>query len=180
MCSANRFDECTSSLGPKLNLPGTRSHIIGQVQWVATVALECSPSRCSTGCAIRGISGHCWLILWSGSHEYVRTLLIALWLVVAGYKAIVTANHGFGLLPVFFGDIAAMTWPGQFNLDFMYMLTLSGIWVSWRHHFSASGLGLGLLALFGGSLFLSAYLLIVSLQAKGNINELLLGKVWAA
>ena len=44
----------------------------------------------------------------------------------------------------------------------------------------ASGLGLGLLALFGGSLFLSAYLLIVSLQAKGNINELLLGKVWAA
>ena len=78
------------------------------------------------------------------------------------------------------GDIDAMTWPGQFNLDFMYMLTLSGIWVSWRHHFSASGLGLGLLALFGGSLFLSAYLLIVSLQAKGNINELLLGKVWAA
>lgn len=109
-----------------------------------------------------------------------RAFLIALWVVVACYTAIVASSHGFGLLPVFFGDIAAMTWPGQFNLDFMCMLMLSGLWVSWRHHFTLGGLGLGLLAIFGGSFFLSAYLLIVSLQARGNVRELLLGKTRTA
>ena len=68
------------------------------------------------------------------------------------------ANHGMGLLDVFFGDIAAMGWPGQFNLDFMGMLTLSAPWVAWRHRFSSAGLALGVLALFGGGLFLTTSL----------------------
>jgi hypothetical protein len=84
-----------------------------------------------------------------------RALLIVLSVVLIGYTAIVIANHGMGLLAVFFGDMAAMEWPGQFNLDFMFMLTLSAIWVAWRHQFSSAGLALGALALFGGSLFLT-------------------------
>jgi len=39
---------------------------------------------------------------------------------------------------------------------------------------------LGLLALFGGAFFLTAYLLIVSYQAKGNMQEVLLGKARAS
>ena len=105
-----------------------------------------------------------------------RALLITLWLVIAGYTAVVVAHHGFGLLPIFFGDMATMAWPGQFNLDFLCMLTLSGLWVSWRHHFSAPGLALGLLALFGGAFFLTAYLFIVTVQAKGHMHQVLLGK----
>jgi hypothetical protein len=70
--------------------------------------------------------------------------------------------------------------PGQFNLDFMGMLTLSALWVAWRHRFSKAGLGLGALAFFGGSLFLSIYLLVVSRQSGGDMKELLLGKVLAA
>jgi hypothetical protein len=105
-----------------------------------------------------------------------RTLLIVLWLTIAGYTAIVISNHGPGLLEVFFGDMAAMGWPGQFNLDFMSLLALSGLWVAWRHRFSGAGLALGALAFVGGGLFLTAYLLVVSFQARGDINEVLLGK----
>lgn len=96
------------------------------------------------------------------------------------YTGIVGTTHGWNLLPVFFGDIKAMTWPGQFNFDFMGFLLLSGLWVSWRHHFSIGGLVLGALAVIGGILFLSAYLLITSVLAKGDVKVLLLGKNRAA
>lgn len=104
-----------------------------------------------------------------------RIFLAIIFVVVGVYTAEVIANHGFGLFPVFFGDMARMGWPGQFNLDFMCMLALSALWVSWRHHFSAAGLLLGLLAFLGGAPFLSLYLFIVAGRTKGNAKELLLG-----
>jgi hypothetical protein len=105
-----------------------------------------------------------------------RLLLIAIWVVIAVYTGIVIANHGLNLLPIFFGDIAKMAWPGQFNLDFLCMLILSATWVSWRHNFSGAGMGLGLLTLFGGASFLSVYLFILSVQNKGNVAAILLGQ----
>ena len=105
-----------------------------------------------------------------------RILLIVLFAAIFAYTAIVAAHHGLGLLPIFFGDIRAMAWPGQFNVDFMSLLTLSALWLAWRHHFSALGLMLALLGFFGGGLFLSLYLFIASLQAKGDVKVLLLGK----
>jgi hypothetical protein len=109
-----------------------------------------------------------------------RALLIALWWVLAGYTTVVVSNHGVGFLKVFFGDIMSMGWPGQFNLDFMFLLLLSALWVSWRHRFSSAGLLLGALAMFGGSLFLAAYLFVVTRQAQGNMTEVMLGKSRAA
>jgi hypothetical protein len=105
-----------------------------------------------------------------------RALLIALWWVLAGYTTVVVANHGAGFLKVFFGDIITMGWPGQFNLDFMFLLLLSGLWIAWRHRFSSAGLLLGALAMSGGSLFLAAYLLVVIRQAQGDMKEVMLGK----
>ncbi len=105
-----------------------------------------------------------------------RVLLIVMFTAVAFYTAVTIANHGPNLLPVFFGDIAKVAWPGQFDLDFMSMLALSAIWVAWRHKFSAAGLGLAVLAFFGGTGFLTAYLLIVSLRANGSMSEILLGQ----
>jgi hypothetical protein len=96
--------------------------------------------------------------------------------VLLVYTAAVIANHGWNLLSVFFGDMATMTWPGQFNLDFMFMLMLSGLWVAWRHRFSAAGLVLAVVAVFGGALFLSVYLLVLSLRTKGDVREVLLGE----
>ncbi len=86
------------------------------------------------------------------------------------------AGHGWGLFGVFLGDLRAMGWPGQFNLDFTILLALSALWVAWRHGFSGAGLLLGLTAFFGGALFLTAYLFIVSIVARGNVKELLLGR----
>lgn len=105
-----------------------------------------------------------------------RVLLIALCAILVGYTGVVISNHGMGLLDVFFGDMAAMGWPGQFNLDFMFMLTLSALWVAWRHQFSIAGLVFGFLAFIGGSLFLTVYLFVLSWLSKGNLVQMLLGK----
>ena len=104
-----------------------------------------------------------------------RAFLVVSWLVLAGYTAVVIGSHGWGLLSVFFGDMLAMGWPGQFNLDFMMMLTLSALWVAWRHRFSGVGLLLGLAALFGGALFLTTYLLVISVTARGDVTQMLVG-----
>ena len=104
-----------------------------------------------------------------------RVFLAAVFVVIAGYTLVVVTSHGLNLLPVFFGDMTRMQWPGQFNLDFMCLLLLAGLWVSWRHQFSVTGALLGLLAVFGGALFLSAYLFIESFRTKGDVRKLLLG-----
>ena len=104
-----------------------------------------------------------------------RIFLVVILLTLVCYTGIVISKYGINLLPVFFGDMANLEWSGQFNLDFMFMLSLSGLWVSWRHQFSVSGIILGIGALFGGSLFLSLYLIIESIRVKGNMKALLLG-----
>lgn len=100
--------------------------------------------------------------------------------VLVVYTGIVMANHGLGLVPIFFGDMAAMAWPGQFNLDFMGFLMLSGLWVSWRHEYSLTGWLLTPLALTGGMLFLCIYLLIMSVRVNGDLKALILGEARAA
>lgn len=104
-----------------------------------------------------------------------RIFLATFVILLSAYTAITVSQHGLNLLPVFFGDMAEMGWPGQFNLDFIGFLALSAIWVAWRHRFAPAGLALGLLAFFGGMLFLSLYLLIESYRTGGNIAALLLG-----
>ena len=104
-----------------------------------------------------------------------RLYLIAWIIGITAFTSITVANHGLDLLPVFFGDMAAMGWPGQFNLDFMAFLALAALWISWRHQFSAGGLGLAVLAFFGGMLFLSIYLLVQTYRTGGDIRVLLLG-----
>ncbi len=104
----------------------------------------------------------------------LRIYLSVILVVILGYTSVTIANHGMNLMSIFFGDMATMAWPGQFNLDFMFMLTLSGLWVSWRHQFTPGGLALGLLAVFGGAMFLSVYLLIVTSREK-DVRVLLLG-----
>ena len=47
-----------------------------------------------------------------------RILLAIFIIAIISFTSVVISNHGWNLLPVFFGDIVAMTWPGQFNFDF--------------------------------------------------------------
>lgn len=109
-----------------------------------------------------------------------RALLGSILIAIVVYTVIVISSHGMNLLPVFFGDIGRMGWPGQFNMDFAGFLILSGFWLAWRHHFSPAGLALGLLGLFGGAPVLTAYLLITSFQSGGDVKVLLLGQRRAA
>lgn len=105
-----------------------------------------------------------------------RILLAALSTAVIVYTVIVVSNHGLGLFPIFFGDIAQMAWPGQFNLDFLTFLILTGVWLAWRHEFSPAGICLGLVAPLGGMPYLAAYLFIHSYRTKGDMTALLVGE----
>ena len=104
----------------------------------------------------------------------LRIFLVIHLAVLTGYTLVVIQSHGMNLLPVFFGDMAAMAWPGQFNLDFLGFLVLSALWTAWRNGFSALGLALAVVAFFGGMAFLSIYLLILSLGTD-SIRDILLG-----
>ena len=105
-----------------------------------------------------------------------RVYLVVVFACLTGYTLFVGSRHGWNLLPIFFTNIAEMTWSGQFNFDFMTFLGLSGIWVAWRHHFSTGGIALGIVAFFGGMMFLAPYLLYVSVHSGGDVKVLLLGK----
>lgn len=109
-----------------------------------------------------------------------RGYLIAVLACLTGYTLVVGMSHGWDLLPIFFGNVADMSWSGQFNVDFMTYLGLSGIWVAWRHQFSGGGLALGVAAFFGGMMFLAPYLLWASAKAGGDAKVLLLGSKRAA
>lgn len=104
-----------------------------------------------------------------------RIFLGAYLTVLVVYTVIVGMNHGWNLIPVFFGDMMALTWPGQFNLDFLGFLCLSALWVSWRHEYTPAGLALAVVAFFGGVVFLATYLLYATGQANGDMKALLLG-----
>ncbi|GGD05302.1 hypothetical protein [Pyruvatibacter mobilis] len=109
-----------------------------------------------------------------------RIYLVLLIVVLFSYTAVVAVNHGLGLYQIFFGDIAAMGWPGQFNLDFLMFLTLSGLWLAWRHHFSPGGIVLGIIGTLFGMAILAPYLLWASIKANGDIKVLFLGEQRAA
>lgn len=109
-----------------------------------------------------------------------RTILALLFTALAIYTALVIANHGWNLLPIFFGDMAAMGWPGQFNADFMGFLVLSACWLAWRNDFSPTGILLAVCGFFGGIMFLAPYLFIMSIRTKGDIAALMLGEELAS
>jgi len=109
-----------------------------------------------------------------------RVLLGILFVGLGIYTILVGVNHGWNILPIFFSEMVAMTWAGQFNMDFLGFLILSGLWLAWRHHFSPAGFALGACGLFGGIMFLTPYLVFHSYKANGDMAVLFLGPVRAA
>ncbi len=105
-----------------------------------------------------------------------RIFLAIIFLSLIAYTGITISNHGINLLPIFFGDMKTMAWPGQFNFDFMCFLALSALWTAWRNNFSPAGFGLAVFAFFGGMLFLSAYLFILTFKVEGDVKQLVLGR----
>lgn len=106
---------------------------------------------------------------------FFRAFLLLFALALAAYTLQVSLVHGMGLVPVFMGDLAAMTWSGQFNLDFLGYWLLAALWLFWRGGFTLKGAVPALLALALGGLFLAPYLLYLSFRLKGDVPALLLG-----
>ena len=104
----------------------------------------------------------------------IRLLCIVIFASLTLYTAPVLLAEP-NLFPAFCGAISGGGWQGQFNLDFAFMLTLSGLYVGWRHRFTPAGLALGLLAFLGGAMFLSVYLLVQSFRCDGDVRKLLVG-----
>lgn len=78
----------------------------------------------------------------------LRAVLVIHLIALTVYTALVIDRGGWDLLAVFFGDMAAIGWPGQFNLDFMGFLALSALWTAWRGRFAPGALALGGVAFF--------------------------------
>ena len=110
-----------------------------------------------------------------------KLLLVTVVVGVGAYTVPVILDDGLGaLFPTFFGDMAAMHWPGQFNLDFFCFLIFSGTWIAWRHHFSAGGIVLGIGGVFLGAPYLSVYLLVHASRVGDDVAALFLGPERAA
>ena len=107
---------------------------------------------------------------------FLRIFLVAAFIALTVYTLVVAAEYGWILGDVFFRDLTAPNWAGQFNLDFLTYLWLSALWLAWRHHFSPVGIILALIASVGGMLFLAVYLLVVSFQTNGDLKMLLIGE----
>jgi len=110
----------------------------------------------------------------------LRIVAIFYFVAVAALTVAAVSDTGWNLVEVFVGNIAAMNWSGQFNVDFAAYLTLSAIWIGWRHKFSTGGILLMPLAQVGGILFLTPYLLWAIADAKGDPVKLLIGDRSAA
>ncbi|MEL6841864.1 MAG: hypothetical protein AAFP02_01515 [Bacteroidota bacterium] len=106
----------------------------------------------------------------------LRGILIAQFVGLLVYTILTVADHGWILFEVFLGDIMALNWSGQFNLDFSCYLLLSGIWIAWRERFSAFGILYGLAAAIIGIILFAPYVLWASVQAKGDLKEVLMGR----
>jgi hypothetical protein len=105
-----------------------------------------------------------------------RFFLVAVFTTVLAYTFVVGNNHGWSFFTPFFNDIIAMTWAGQFNLDFSFFLIFTGLWIAWRNKFNTLGITLGIFTLVGGIPFLSVYLFVLSLGTNVGVKELLIGK----
>lgn len=105
-----------------------------------------------------------------------RLFLVAVFAAVIVYTFVVGNNHGWSFFSPFFGDIMAMNWAGQFNLDFSFFLIFGGLWVAWRNKFNMTGIALGIFTLIGGIPFVSAYLYILSSKENVGIKEILIGE----
>lgn len=103
-----------------------------------------------------------------------RASMAASWVLIMGVTIYVVAVHGINWPVVYFGDLFALNWRSQFNLDLLIHLALFYSWVYWREESKTKGMVYGFLTLMGG-MFSFAYLLYASYAAKGNVKKFLLG-----
>ena len=104
-----------------------------------------------------------------------RMLLVAFGAGLAVYTALVIGAHGWNFVPSYLADLSALTWPGQFDLDFTMLIALAAIWILWRNRCSWQSVVLAILLVPFVSMLRTAYLLYLSWRENGDVPRILVG-----
>lgn len=110
------------------------------------------------------------------TQRFLQIFLVVQALIVLVYTGFTINNSGWSLLQVFVNDILAVSWNGQFNLDFSSYLVLSGLWIMWRNKFSAKSIFLALAAAIIGFIVFGIYLFYLTIKEKGDVTRILVGE----
>ena len=107
--------------------------------------------------------------------RFLKAILLTQTLALLAYTYFAFQNEGANLLQIFLQNIKSLNWNGQFNLDFLCYLILSGLWIMWRNKFSVKSIVLGSLAMILGTVVFAPYLLLLLFQENGDIKKILTG-----
>lgn len=111
----------------------------------------------------------------SNSQILLKSLLIIQTIALLVFTGFAIKNEGWTLFSIFTNNITALSWNGQFNLDFSCYLTISGIWIMWRNKFSMSSIICAIIAMIFGIIVFAPYLLYLLTKEKGDLKKFLLG-----
>ncbi|MCH7403338.1 hypothetical protein ACFOUP_08180 [Belliella kenyensis] len=104
-----------------------------------------------------------------------KTLLIVQTIGLLTYTFFAIQTDGVDLFSVFVKNVFSLNWSGQFNLDFMCYLLLSGLWIMWRNKFNNKSILLGLVAMVLGIVLFAPYILWLTYKEKGDITRVVIG-----
>lgn len=107
---------------------------------------------------------------------FLKGLLLLQAFVVLVYTFMAFKSGGANLFTVFLDNIYALNWSGQFNLDFLCYLLLSGLWIMWRNQFSTSSIMIGISAMILGIIFFAPYVFWLLYKEKGNLRQVLVSR----
>ncbi len=105
-----------------------------------------------------------------------RLALCLGWTILLVVSVHAVKTMGMGAAGAVFVSDFAHPWRAQFNTDFSLYLLLAAAWMIFRARSWAIGLIWAVLAINLGALFTLAYLLVLSIQAKGDMRMVLLGR----
>jgi hypothetical protein len=109
------------------------------------------------------------------NNNLFKTLLVIQTIGLFVYTFIAFQTEGTDLFSVFLANIKSLTWNGQFNLDFLCYLTLSGLWIMWRDKFNGKSIFIGIVATILGIIFFAPYLLWLINKENGDLKRVLVG-----
>jgi dolichyl-phosphate-mannose--protein O-mannosyl transferase len=108
-------------------------------------------------------------------NNLLKSLLIVQSAAVLIYTFFAFKNEGANLIGVFLANIQSLSWNGQFNLDFLCYLVLSGLWIMWRNKFSSKSIFVGFIAMILGIIFFAPYILWLLHKENGDLKQVLVG-----
>ena len=104
-----------------------------------------------------------------------RTLLVAMWLVVAAITAWALLRMGLAVgVETFFGDLSH-PWRAQFYADLEVHLILIAGWILFRERSKSVGLAFAIATMLLGALFTLPYILVATIGAA-DARDVLIGR----